>query len=72
MRETGERFVCDRCKKELFKPYDDEYTEDTYPIDWGLHLTDDGVNKHLCPDCYGTYQVMIADFMTLREIKVVE
>lgn len=85
MRETGERFVCDRCGKELFKPNSsepcesrsfDELLEERYPSDWGEHLYFDGVNNlrsnHLCQDCYGTYNVMIADFMALREIKVVE
>ena len=75
MRETGERFICDRCKKELFIGNNSNVKVEEYelPRDWGLHYIDDKNGlKHLCPDCYGTYNVMIADFMALREIKVVE
>ena len=71
MREVGERFICDRCKKEVFITKDEGKHLPVYPDDWGLHY-DDGNNKHLCADCYSTYLVMIADFMSLREIKVVE
>lgn len=75
MRETGERFVCDRCKKEVFKHNTCSYA-DNYPTNWGVHLYVDSegttCENHLCDDCYGTYNVMIADFMALREIKVVK
>lgn len=75
MRETGERFVCDRCKKELFISKDESENSCSIelPEGWGFHYKNDreGID-HLCSDCYGTYRVMIADFMALRDIKVVE
>ena len=76
MREFGERYVCDRCKKEVFETNSDKYTVN-FPKNWGRHLYvdhDKGITceNHLCDDCYGTYNVMIGDFMALREIKVVE
>ena len=75
MREDGKRFVCDRCKKELFIPGKNTPVKYVRPNDWGYHIVSDStpyIEKDLCPDCYGTYRVMIADFMALRDIKVVE
>lgn len=69
MRETGERFVCDRCKKEIFiaDSSDEKVAECELPKSWGFHYINDreGLN-HLCGDCHSTYVVMIADFMKRR------
>ena len=75
MREDGKRFVCDRCKRELFIPGKDTPVNFVRPDDWGFHIDVDSTpykEQDLCPDCYSTYQIMIADFMALRDIKVVE
>ena len=66
MREYGERFVCDRCGREVFTRKDDERLAIEMPSGWGVHYTSEGSNKHLCDDCNSAYAVMIADFMGLR------